>query len=98
MPTNKKIIKNDTLFFRRDNQRGGILFNKILHPLQELFSEESLKKIKNKNIARKNNMIKATESEKYDKLRKKKKGRIYGKFIFPYRLFNCRIHIRFIYT
>ena len=34
---NSKIIKNDTLFFKRDNQRGGILFDSVIHPLKELF-------------------------------------------------------------
>ena len=90
MPT-KRIIKNDTLFFNRDNQRGGILFDSVIHPLQKLFSKESIKELK-KNSSRNssrnnsNNMIRATESNKYDRVRKKdknKKGGYMTNLFFP---------------
>ena len=74
MPT-KRIIKNDTLFFNRDNQRGGILFDSVIHPLQKLFSKESLKELKKhsgNSSNRSNSMIRATDSSKYDRVRKKK--------------------------
>ena len=71
MPT-KRIIKNDTLFFNRDNQRGGILFDSVIHPLQKLFSKESIKELKKNSGNRSNSMIRATDSSKYDRVRKKK--------------------------
>lgn len=86
MPT-KRIIKNDTLFFNRDNQRGGILFDSVIHPLQKLFSKESIKELKknsstnsknssnssnSRNSSNSNSMIRATDSTKYDRVRKKK--------------------------
>ena len=77
MPT-KRIIKNDTLFFNRDNQRGGILFDSVIHPLQKLFSKESIKELKknssrnSRNSRNSNSMIRATDSSKYDRVRKKK--------------------------
>ena len=82
---NKKIIKNDTLFFNRDNQRGGILFDSVLHPMQNLFSKKSINELKKVNH-NKNSMVKATDSVKYDKLRKKninKKGGYMTNLFFP---------------
>tara|TARA_Y100001958_G_C21125015_1_gene467995 strand:+ start:65 stop:412 length:348 start_codon:yes stop_codon:yes gene_type:complete len=84
MPTNK-IIKNDTLFFKRDNQRGGILFDKVTHPLQNLFSKESISNIKKSN--KKNKMIRASESKNFDKVRMQKhsnkKGGYMTNLFFP---------------
>ena len=90
MPT-KRIIKNDTLFFNRDNQRGGILFDSIIHPMQKLFSKESVKELnknnKNNKNSSSNNMIRATDSTKYDRVRKKKdknkKGGYMTNLFFP---------------
>ena len=86
---NSKIIKNDTLFFKRDNQRGGILFDSVIHPLKELFSKESVKEMK-KNSTNRQKMIKATESKKFDKNRttnrttnRNKKGGYMTNLFFP---------------
>jgi hypothetical protein len=80
---NRKIIKNDTLFFNRDNQHGGILFDKVVHPLYKLFSNDSIKKIKSTTV--KNTIIPATKSTKYDSTRKKKKqdGGFMTSLFFP---------------
>jgi hypothetical protein len=76
----KKIISNDTLFFKRDKQNGGILFDSLIHPLQKLFSKESIGDLKSTSAT---GMIKATDSKKYDKLRKNKKGGYMTSLFFP---------------
>jgi len=80
MSKKSNIIGKNTLLFKRDSQRGGVLFGEIQNPLKELFSSiGTITSTKMKNQST-NNFVKATKSNKLNSSRKSSlKGKAYEK-------------------
>jgi hypothetical protein len=70
MSKKSNIISKNTLPFKRDSQKGGVLFGTVQNPLKELFSSIgtiSSNKMRNQST---NNFVKATKSNKLNSSRK----------------------------
>ena len=66
MSKKTNIIGKNTLPFKRDNQKGGILFGKISNPLKDLFSSVNT----SVNTKATNNFVNATKSKSLNSSRK----------------------------